>query len=186
MNPNRMHLTTFFTFLFANHWYGGRPTAKFFLSFDSSAAAPVRLLCASPDTPDAPTPAPTLDEIIKTQAKGPAGQFYQQEYAHNLLNTLRSVGPSAKVVLDDSEASDDQRRHYERFQTKLRAGELVCYLLLLIWIPVLNLSTSRLSLWNLYTKTCSPSVSPKAPTSCSDSTSQHHYAPKRGISWSCA
>ncbi|KAG9226107.1 hypothetical protein CCMSSC00406_0005018 [Pleurotus cornucopiae] len=100
------------------------PTAKFFLSFDSSAAAPVRLLCASPDTPDAPTPTPTLDEIIKTQAKGPAGQFYQQEYAHNLLNSLRSVGPSAKVVLDDSEASDDQRKHYERFQTKLRAGEL--------------------------------------------------------------
>ncbi|KAJ8699889.1 hypothetical protein PTI98_002966 [Pleurotus ostreatus] len=100
------------------------PTAKFFLSFDSSAAAPVRLLCASPDTPDAPTPTPTLDEIIKTQAKGPAGQFYQQEYAHTLLNTLRSVGPSAKVVLDDSEASDAQKRHYERFQTKLRAGEL--------------------------------------------------------------
>ncbi|KAG5220879.1 Chromo domain-containing protein [Salix suchowensis] len=120
--------------------FGALPTAKFFLSFDSSAAAPVRLLCASPDTPDAPTPTPTLDEIIKTQAKVPVGQFYQQEYAHNLLNTLRSIGPSAKVVLDDSEASDDQRRHYERFQTKLRAGELVSYLLLLVRIPVLNLS----------------------------------------------
>ncbi|KAF4576774.1 hypothetical protein EYR36_000629 [Pleurotus pulmonarius] len=100
------------------------PTAKFFLSFDTSAAAPVRLICPSPDTPDAPPTTLTLDEIIKTQKKWSPGQFYQQEHALKLLNALRSIEPLAEVVLDEGVANDDERGHYERFQAKLRAGEL--------------------------------------------------------------
>lgn len=125
MNPSRAHPITFTFFLSLLIIVGFHysPTAKFFLSFDSSAAAPVRLLCASSDTPDASSL--TLDEIIKTKTTGPPGQFYHTEYALDLLNTLRTIGPSAQVALDEGEASNEQRSHYERFQAKLQAGELV-------------------------------------------------------------
>lgn len=42
----------------------------------------------------------------------------------SLLDTLRTGGSSGKVVIDINTA-DDQRRHFDRFCSRLNAGELV-------------------------------------------------------------
>jgi len=41
-----------------------------------------------------------------------------------LLDTLRTGGPSGKVVVD-IDTTDDQRAHFDRFCGRLNAGELV-------------------------------------------------------------
>jgi hypothetical protein len=95
-------------------------SSPFFLSLDSSVSVPVLLTAVSPS----PSGAPSLDFIVEKTPKGPPGKFYQEQSALALLDTLRTGGPSARIV-PDSSATDGQKQHFERFRTRLDTGELV-------------------------------------------------------------
>lgn len=56
---------------------------------------------------------------------GPSGKFYQPQPALSLLDTLRTGGSSAKMVLA-SNATDEQQGHFQHFRSRLQSGELVC------------------------------------------------------------
>jgi hypothetical protein len=56
--------------------------------------------------------------------RGPPGKFYIQQAAMALLDTLRTGGSSGKVVTAPN-STDDQRAHFDRFCSRLNAGELV-------------------------------------------------------------
>jgi hypothetical protein len=54
------------------------------------------------------------------------GKFYQPEITSNLVNTLRTGGSSARVVISEK-AEEAQLQHFIRFQNDLSAGKLVCH-----------------------------------------------------------
>lgn len=56
--------------------------------------------------------------------RGPPGKFYSQQAAMALLDTLRTGGSSGKVVTD-IDSTENQRTHFDRFCSRLNAGELV-------------------------------------------------------------
>lgn len=112
-------------------------TCPFFLSLDTSVSVPVALSNTSPS----PSGAPSLDFIVSKTPRGPPGKFYRAQGALSLLNTLRTGGPSARVV-SDANASDEQKVHFDRFCSRLNEGELVCFLLpILIMLSLLLIFT---------------------------------------------
>ncbi|KAF8077868.1 hypothetical protein FPV67DRAFT_1463251 [Lyophyllum atratum] len=93
-----------------------RPSV-FFLNLDTAASIPVILADASPSPPGSPT----LELIVGN--KGPPGKFYSQKSALALLDTVRTGGPSAKIVPDVSSTSSQQSQ-FELFHSRLNSGEL--------------------------------------------------------------
>ncbi|GLB34874.1 hypothetical protein LshimejAT787_0204390 [Lyophyllum shimeji] len=91
--------------------------APFFINLDTSASIPVILADASPS----PSGSPSLGCIVSN--KGPPGKFYSQKSALALLDTVRTGGPSAKVV-PDTYSTPDQRSQFELFHSRLSSGEL--------------------------------------------------------------
>ncbi|KAF5380888.1 hypothetical protein D9615_004022 [Tricholomella constricta] len=89
----------------------------FFLNLDTSASIPVVLAETSP----APSGSPSLEFIVGN--KGPPGKFFSQKSALALLDTVRTGGPSAKIVPDAS-ATPDHISQFELFQSRLSSGEL--------------------------------------------------------------
>ena len=71
------------------------------------------------------TGSPLLDEIIAANPKGPPGKFYRAEVASILVDALQSGGSSARIEVDET-ADEPQKEHFERFRSRLEAGELVC------------------------------------------------------------
>lgn len=94
-----------------------RPT--FSLSLDSAVAVPIVLkdLYQTPDVA-------ALDNIVAANPRGPPGKFYREEIAKTLVNTLRSGGSSARVEVED-DGNENQKQHFERFRSRLEAGEMV-------------------------------------------------------------
>lgn len=58
------------------------------------------------------------------EKRGPPGKFYSQQAAMTLLDTLRTGGPSGKVVTDTI-TTEDHMTHFDLFCSRLNAGELV-------------------------------------------------------------
>jgi hypothetical protein len=97
-----------------NHRIPSTPSS---LNLDSSLSIPILLTATSPSPSGSPI------EFIVGQG-GPSGKFYQQQAALSLLDTLRTGGPSAKIALDTN-ATDDQQEHFQRFHSRLQSGDLV-------------------------------------------------------------
>lgn len=68
-----------------------------------------------------PSGAPALELSVN---KGPPGKFYDEKASPALLNTLRTGGPSARIVIND-DSTDEHKRTFELFYSRLKAGELV-------------------------------------------------------------
>ncbi|KAI0336521.1 hypothetical protein GY45DRAFT_1357916 [Cubamyces sp. BRFM 1775] len=85
------------------------------LNLDPAVSLPIVL-------EDAHTSTPFLEKLDST-ARNPTGKFYKDQYALSLVDTLRPQGTYAKVRLDDG-ATEEQKRHFERFLSRLQAGEL--------------------------------------------------------------
>ncbi|KAH9901369.1 hypothetical protein C8Q73DRAFT_752549 [Cubamyces lactineus] len=85
------------------------------LNLDPAVSLPVVL-------EDAHASTPFLEKLDST-ARNPSGKFYKDQYALSLANTLRPQGTYAKVRLDDG-TTEEQKKHFERFLSRLQAGEL--------------------------------------------------------------
>jgi len=86
-------------------------SSPFSLNLDSTVSIPVVLT----------HPLSSMETIVGK--RGPPGKFYNQQSAMALLDTLRTGGPSGKVV-SNINPTDDQRTHFDRFCSRLNAGEL--------------------------------------------------------------
>ena len=100
--------------------YHRPPEAKryaFHLNLDSAVSVPITLkdVHASHAFLDG------LDAI----ARNPTGQFYQDSHAIALVNTLKPKESYARVTPGEA-ATDDHKKHFERFVSRLQNGELVC------------------------------------------------------------
>ena len=89
----------------------------FFVKLDSSISIPVFLVDISP-----PNTSP-----FAVGSKGPniPGKFYKLEPSLSLLDTMRTGGPSAQVVVLENVA-DEIKQHFERFAARLEVGDVVC------------------------------------------------------------
>ncbi|KAK7020520.1 Chromodomain Y-like protein 2 [Favolaschia claudopus] len=65
----------------------------------------------------------SLNTIIKEDASGPPGKFFKSPNAMKLLDTIRTGGPSARVVIS-SGATEEQQAHFKRFRSRLDQGDL--------------------------------------------------------------
>ncbi|KAG5647235.1 hypothetical protein DXG03_000770 [Asterophora parasitica] len=93
------------------------PPQSFFLNLDASVSIPIILSTRSP----ASTGSSSFDFIVAN--KGPPGKFYSEKAALAVLDTVRTCGPSAKI-LPDSSATPDNKGQFELFQSRLNVGEL--------------------------------------------------------------
>jgi hypothetical protein len=87
------------------------------LNLDSTVSIPVIVSYTSS------TAIPPLYET-NAGSMGPPGKFYSKQAAMAVLDTLRTGGPSAKITIG-TDATDDQKKHFEHFRMRLNAGELV-------------------------------------------------------------
>ncbi|KAI0082616.1 hypothetical protein K474DRAFT_1654726 [Panus rudis PR-1116 ss-1] len=64
-----------------------------------------------------------LSEVVRAKAFCPPGKFYKDQYALDLVSTLRSTGSYAQVVPGE-DASEEQKQNFERFRHHLVEGQL--------------------------------------------------------------
>lgn len=86
------------------------------MNLDPAVSLPITLK-------DVHAPQTFLDGIDGV-ARNPTGKFYKDQYAIALADTLRAQESYARIVLSDS-ADAEQKKHFERFITRLEAGEMV-------------------------------------------------------------
>lgn len=86
------------------------------LNLDSAVSLPITLK----DT----HASPAFLEKIDPSARNPTGKFYKDEHAIALVNTLGPQGSYARVTLSD-DATEEQKKHFERFVSRMVSGELV-------------------------------------------------------------
>lgn len=86
------------------------------MNLDSAVSLPITLKDTHADI--------TFLEKIDTNARNPTGKFYKDENSIALVNTLKPCKSYAKVALSDG-ATDEQKKHFERFVSRMLAGELV-------------------------------------------------------------
>jgi len=66
---------------------------------------------------------PSLGTIITQTPRSPPGKFYKPEPGAILLDTLKTGGPSARLVL--KEANDEIAvQHFSRFRQRLENGDI--------------------------------------------------------------
>ena len=88
----------------------------FYLNLDPAVSVPVAVK-------DVHASKSFLDGLDST-ARNPTGKFYKDSYAVALVDTLRSKKSYARVVPSET-TTDEQKKHFERFVSRLQAGELV-------------------------------------------------------------
>ena len=66
---------------------------------------------------------PFLDGL-DSMARNPTGKFYKDKHALALVATLAAQGSYARVTLVDG-LGDEQKKHFDRFVSRLENGELV-------------------------------------------------------------
>lgn len=76
------------------------------------------------DATSPPNGGPDLAGIVDRSPKGPPGKFYRGESALSLLDTLRTGGPSARLM-PAPDVTEEQNAHFERFRLRLNDGDLV-------------------------------------------------------------
>jgi hypothetical protein len=116
-----------------------RTTASSFsLNIDKSTSVPVLL---------ADIPANQLPLPLSTGNNGPPAKFYGQESVSALVNTLRTVGPSSKVIVNP-DSTDEQKEQFALFRERSNAGVVSE-----LWKAETNaLTTFHSSLWWLVLK----------------------------------
>lgn len=92
-----------------------RPTL--FLSLDSAVSLQVQLKDVHPH-------GASLAVLGEKPVVGPSGKFYRAENALTLLDAMRVGGFSARIVLDPG-ADETHRCHFDRFRSRMQAGDLV-------------------------------------------------------------
>ncbi|OJT06209.1 hypothetical protein TRAPUB_2940 [Trametes pubescens] len=85
------------------------------LNLDSAVSLPITLKDTHADI--------AFLEKIDTNARNPTGKFYKDEHSIAMANTLKPCKSYARVVLSDG-ATDEQKKHFERFVSRMLAGEL--------------------------------------------------------------
>ncbi|TBU65827.1 hypothetical protein BD310DRAFT_1034097 [Dichomitus squalens] len=88
---------------------------NFYLNLDPAVSVPITLK-------DVQASQTFLDGLDST-ARNPTGKFYKDSHAIALVGTLKAKRSYARVVPGDA-STDEQKKHFERFITRLRAGEL--------------------------------------------------------------
>ncbi|RPD66132.1 hypothetical protein L226DRAFT_609031 [Lentinus tigrinus ALCF2SS1-7] len=86
-----------------------------FLNLDPAVSLPVSLK-------DVHAPQTFMDGL-NGMARNPTGKFYKDKYAIALVDTLQAQGSYARVTLSDT-ANEEQKKHFERFISRLQAGEM--------------------------------------------------------------
>ncbi|KAI0362093.1 hypothetical protein OH77DRAFT_1389918, partial [Trametes cingulata] len=85
------------------------------LNLDSAVSLPLTLK-------DTHGPPSFLEQLDAT-ARNPSGKFYKDQSAIALVNALRPQGTYARVTLSE-DATEEHRKHFERFVSRLVAGEM--------------------------------------------------------------
>ncbi|KAF9013901.1 hypothetical protein BDQ17DRAFT_1341700 [Cyathus striatus] len=113
------------------------------LVLDTSVSFPVVLTDASPT----PGFASELQRLVGSN--GPPGKFYKPDDAHSLISTLRTVGPSGKIMINKN-ASEENKQHFQRLLSRLDKDELFIALvgtyLLAFCSPISETNTMRLNI----------------------------------------
>ncbi|KAJ7125488.1 hypothetical protein C8R43DRAFT_1135338 [Mycena crocata] len=86
----------------------------FVLKLDALVAVPLELTDATQ----------SLDTMICDKPSGPPGKFFSNVNGFKLLDTVRTGGPSGRVIIKDS-ATEEHKAHFTRFRSRLDQGELV-------------------------------------------------------------
>ncbi|KAF7969897.1 hypothetical protein HWV62_25631 [Athelia sp. TMB] len=94
-------------------------TPAFSLSLDSAAVVPIYLRDIFAETGMS-----SLSSIVTTLPKGPPGKFYRGDTASAMVDCLAPGGSSARVEVNEN-VDAEQKRHFERFRSRLEDGELV-------------------------------------------------------------
>ncbi|KAF8911002.1 hypothetical protein CPB84DRAFT_1073406 [Gymnopilus junonius] len=89
-------------------------SSRLFLNLDVSVSIRVILTASFP---------PDCFSFV-TVTKGTPGKFYSTGAALTLLGTVRAVGASAFAIVDEKEATDEEKNHFEHFSTRLENGDL--------------------------------------------------------------
>ncbi len=97
------------------------PPPVFAIVLTSSIHLPVILKDVHP--PSRPQSMP-LDAIVTNINPGPPAKFYKSPHTETLVNAFRAEGSCARVVLEDG-AGPQEKKNFERFRSRLQAGELV-------------------------------------------------------------
>lgn len=87
---------------------------------DSTLCIPIVLKDVSPAVSENLKP---LNNVLIGASRGPPGKFFKDELALELISALRIGGSCARV--DFEESGGELQAHFQRFRTRLRAGELV-------------------------------------------------------------
>lgn len=90
----------------------------FFINLDSSISIPVFLVDIWPPN--------TSPFAVGSKGHHVPGKFYKVEPSLSLLDTVRTGGPSAQVVVLENVA-DEIKQHFERFAARLEVGDVVCF-----------------------------------------------------------
>lgn len=99
------------------------PAAKryaFHLNLDSAISVPITLKDVSASH--------TFLDGLDATARNPTGKFYKGDHATALVDALKAKASYARVTPGEA-ATDDHKKHLERFISRLQDGELVCDLL---------------------------------------------------------
>lgn len=89
------------------------------MTIDVAKKIPVVLTDLSPND------ASILDKIVRNASGGPPGKFYSNNAALAILDTLRTGGPSAKVIPSPN-ATESETQELGGFSERLSLNELVC------------------------------------------------------------
>ncbi|PPR01479.1 hypothetical protein CVT26_015102 [Gymnopilus dilepis] len=89
------------------------PSSRLALNLDASLSIPVFLASSSP---------PDCFKTVNS-TKGTPGKFYGPDGALALLGTVRAVGNSALVIIDN-QATEEEKHHFELFCSRLEKGDL--------------------------------------------------------------
>ncbi|KAL0946630.1 hypothetical protein HGRIS_012826 [Hohenbuehelia grisea] len=100
------------------------PSPNIHIYFDNSAHSPIQLsMLTTQHLPSDTSLEALIGKLSSTTCQPVPGKFYKEPYASSLLDTLRVTGRSARVSLD-ARADTTAKAHFERFVSRLEAGEL--------------------------------------------------------------
>lgn len=93
------------------------PASHLSLNLDYTTSVPVRLKDVYP-------PVSQLESLTSQPNANSPGKFYKREHALTVLQAFRAEGSTARLILDPG-ADESHRPHFDRFCSRLHAGELV-------------------------------------------------------------
>ncbi|KAJ7774958.1 hypothetical protein B0H16DRAFT_1880134 [Mycena metata] len=90
----------------------------------------------------------SLDTKFSETTNGPTGKFYKGTNAVKLLDTVRTGGPSARVVMRE-DATDEHKTHFARFRSRLDEGDLFTMMIGNVFLGFASSNTPLMQRLNL-------------------------------------